>query len=79
MIFPKGSIQILSKLKDGSLREPFTCKEIYHCHHWSKLDTPARVRESLEILVENNILTYKKVKTGGRPKIYFFTKKDVVP
>ncbi|HWB01615.1 MAG TPA: DUF3987 domain-containing protein [Verrucomicrobiales bacterium] len=59
--------RILSKIKDGLLRAPFTARNIYR-RNWSGLKDPRNVDAALALLEEYGWLLMSVEDNGGRPK-----------
>jgi hypothetical protein len=63
----KTAVDLLQRIRQGEIKEPFTTRDVYYKRHWSGLSTAEEVEEVLDYLVEKNYLASSFVKTTGRP------------
>jgi len=69
---PKAAKELIQKIKNGIIQEPFSVRDIYHGHHWSGLANSQDVEEVLEYLIEKNYLIGTLSKTTGRPSYKYW-------
>ncbi len=69
---PKAAKELIQKIKNGDIQEPFSIRDVYHGHHWSGLANSQDVEEVLEYLIEKNYLIGILSKTTDRPSCKYW-------
>lgn len=64
---PKTARDLVERIRQGEIKEPFTVRDVYYKRHWSGLSSAEEVEEVLEYLIEKNYLLATLIRTGGRP------------
>lgn len=68
----KAAQDLIRRVKNGEIPNPFTARDVYHGKHWSGLSNPEEVREVLDLLIEKDCLRTTPMKTGGRSTIKYW-------
>lgn len=68
----KAAQDLLQRLKNEEISNPFTALDVYHGKHWTGLSDREEVGEVLDLLVEKHCLFAKQVKTGGRSTVKYW-------
>jgi len=68
----KAAQDLLQRLKNEEISNPFTARDVYHGKHWTGLSDKEEVDEVLDLLVEKHCLFAKQVKTGGRSTVKYW-------
>jgi hypothetical protein len=61
---------ILARIHSGHLRSEFTSRDLWR-PGWSRLTDRVAVQAGLDMLVDYDWLTVRRVETGGRPSILY--------
>jgi putative DNA primase/helicase len=62
---------LLKRLASGKLSNPFKVREVY-LKGWTGLETPAKAKAAIELLMEYHHLHEIVMETGGRPTSHFY-------
>lgn len=73
----KAANDLIKRLQQGDISEPFTARDVYCGKHWAGLATITQVEEVLEFLIEKHFLVCKTLRTGGRPTTKYWVNPKV--
>lgn len=68
----KAAQDLIRRLKNEEIPNPFTARDVYHGKHWTGLTDPEEVREVLNFLIEKDCLLETPIKTGGRSTVKYW-------
>lgn len=74
---PKTARDLIERIRQGEIKEPFTTRDVYYKRHWRGLFKAEEVEEILEYLMEKNYLTGTLTRTGGRPTTKYWVNPKV--
>jgi hypothetical protein len=67
----RAAHELLLKLEKKQVPSKFTARDIYHGKHWAYLQDAFKVKCAIRFLLDRGHIEMNKIKTGGRPKIYY--------
>lgn len=68
----KGAQDLIRRVRNEEIPNPFTVRDVYHGKHWTGLTDPEEVREVIELLIEKDCLLATPIKTGGRSTVKYW-------
>jgi Protein of unknown function (DUF3987) len=69
---PKAAKELLRKIEDKKLEQPFSARDVYNGNHWSGLTNSDQVNEVINYLLEKKHLISKQFQSGGRSTIKYY-------
>ena len=73
----KVAKDLLKRLRQGDIEEPFTARDVYYAKHWTGLANAEQVEEVLSFLIEKHYLICEVLRTGGRSTTKYWVHPDV--
>ena len=65
----KAAQDLIRRVRNEEIPNPFTAREVYHGKHWTGLSDPEEVKDVVDLLIEKDCLRATPIKTGGRTTI----------
>ena len=65
----KAAQDLIRRVRNEEIPNPFTAREVYHGKHWTGLSDPEEVKDVVDLLIEKDCLRSTPIKTGGRTTI----------
>lgn len=65
----KAAQDLIRRVRNEEIPNPFTAREVYHGKHWTGLSDPEEVKDVIDLLIEKDCLLATPIKTGGRTTI----------